>query len=322
MATTRLIRFGALTYAAGTAASPVTSASYPARNVTFTPFDVTMIEGRPWVGLAQPDKPTPGDWFCQLAFDMDIYGQAGTGKPWFGGRWLEAAAFGVSGTTAFTYAQGDIHTDGDVPDGVAEELLAKVNIDGYEYSCPGLLADGSIHFAAGTVPYMHIEALGYFGAGQATAGQGGETAQTAYAALVTPIASYAMSGTINSVSGLVIQDFTYNFANQVVPQMDVNGLKGRSATKIVSRDPTWQIHVKVDALSSFDPTALFLARTTLPFSFTHNDGGTAFDELLVTWNGYISSAPKIVDVNGIACWEINGTQDGFAGPLTLAWSDN
>lgn len=319
---TRYIRFGSAAWAAGTAATPVTIKSYPVRNCTFTPFQVTMIEGRPWVGQAQMGMPTTGDWFSQLSFDMDILGQAATGRPYYGGRWLEAAAFGVSGTTAYTYTQGDIHTDGDTPDGVAEELSAIINIDGYAYTCPGLLADGSLHFAAGAVPYMHIDARGYFGAGQATAGQGGEAAQTAYETLITPIASYAMSGTINSVSGLVIQEFDYNFGNTVVPQMDVNGLKGQSAPKIVSRDPTWRIRFKLDATATIDPVALFLARTSLPMSFTHNDGGAAFDELLVTWNGIINSVPQIVDVNGIACWEITGTQDGSTGPLTLAWSDN
>lgn len=319
---TRLIRFGSLAWTAGTAATPVAIKSYPARNVTLTPLEITMIEGRPWVGTAQPGMPTTGDWGCRFGFDLDLLGQRASGTPYIGGRWLESCAFGVSGTTAFTYTQGDIHTDGDTPDGVAEELTAKINIDGYGYTAPNLLCDGSLHFAAGQVPYLHIDALGYFGTGEASAGQGAEAAQTAYEALVTPIASYAMSGTIGGVSGLVIQDFDYNFGNDVQPQMDVNGLKGRSASKIVARNSTFRVRFKLDATATIDPVALFLARTSLAFSFVHNDGGTVFDEILVTWNGIIGAVPQIVDVNGIACWEITGTQDGSTGPLTLAWSDN
>lgn len=322
MTTTRLIRFGALTYQAGTSATPGTKKSYPARNVSLTTLNVNMNDVRPWVGAAQPAAPVPGDWFSRLSFDMNIDGQEGSAKAPHIGRWLEASGFGVSGTTAFTYAQGDPHTDGSTPDGVTAAVAAWVNIDGYEYSCPGMLADGSIHFAAGQVPYLHIDAEGFFGVGQTSAGQGGEVAQTTYGVFVTPISSQLMSGTINGVSGLVISDFTYNFGNQISPQMDVNGVKGRSAPVIVSRVPTFNVRFKLDATATIDPTALFLAGTSIAFSFTHNDGGTVFDELLVTWTGIITGVPQIEDQDGISWWSISGIQDFSTGALTLAWSDN
>lgn len=319
--TSRIASVCDLIYAAGTAASPTTAAAHPARNMTRQPVRAAVIPGRPYVGQQQPGPSRRGDQWYEMNFEMELYGQRTTGVPWYGGRILEACGFApaVSGG-AYSYAQGDLHEDGDTPDGVTEPMSMSVNHDGLQFTASGLVGTGRLVMAAGQVPYIGFTMQGFLGVGAASGAS--ETATTAYATYVESVAAKAASPSINGETSLAVPNFYYDFGNELLPRPDLAGSRGRSQPKLGRRTPGGQLMIEVTDLSTFNPFTLWAGGTSFACSFTHNPGGLTFDQIGVAFNAIITAQPDIVPVGDRLCWQLTFEQDPFSGPLTLTWSDN
>lgn len=296
--------------------------SLPAWNFTYQTLGATMLDARPYIGQFQPDAPYIGDKFTQLGFSFNLYGQSATGVPYHFTPVLRAAGFDYDITTGGTAALGDLHIDGETPDGDTVTFPCRINVDGYEQISFNNVADLDIEFSAGQIPTVNARLLGHIGVGHAASVVTASTAQTALQTLLTPTPSKLMGGTIGGVSGLTIAKFTYALNNRLSPRMDVNGVEGRSQTQIVDRNPSGMLYVEVTDISTFNPETIWSARTSTACAFTHNDGGAAWDEIAVGWTCYFSDVPQKVDVDGVLCWEIPFVQHPSSGPLTLVWSDN
>ena len=320
MATIRLNKT-ALEYLAGSAATPASTASYSVENLTLMPRTKENIGARSNVGAYQPSHDLVGAVWHELSFDMQLYGQRASAENPYVGRLLEACGCSVAGTTAFTYALGDLHTDGDTPDGVTEPVSLTVNNDGLEYISANCVGSFGINFEAGQIPMWNFNFIGANSVLAATAGA--ETAQTSFATPVYPVRAAAGSFTIGGTS-VVCRSCSYAVNNVLAARPDLNGVEGRAIPVISRRNPGGSCVIEVTALSTFNPETLAFAasKTSQAFTYTHNDGGTVFDEVAFTWTAYIRDVTLLFDANGIQCWQLDFTQDFSTGPFTAAWSDN
>ncbi len=320
MANVRLTSKHALTYAAGTAASPQSAESHPVFNLNYMTRKQNQVGARPSVGSYQPSHSVPGDEYCEVSFVMQLFGQRATGEPWTGMRLMEACGCDAAGSTAFTSTVGDPHEDGDTPDGVTEPVALTNNIDGFQHIAAGCVGSWRLDVAAGDIPTMSFNFTGSNSVSAASAGT--ETSQAAYASAVYPVRAAAGLFTIGGVT-LVCPSFFYDLNNTITPRMDVNGVEGRSQGKIVGRAPFGQAIVEVPLIATYNPETLAFAKTkaSQAFSYTHNNVGTAFDEILFTWTAYIMNV-DLTDIGGRLHWVIDFTQDYSTGAFAAAWSDN
>lgn len=296
--------------------------SLPAWNFTYQTLGATMLDARPYIGQFQPDAPYIGDKFTQVGFSFHLYGQSATGVPYHFAPVLRAAGFDYTITTAGAAALGDPHIDGETPDGNTTTFPCRINVDGLEQISFNNVADLDFEFTAGQIPTVNARLLGHIGVGHAASVITAATSQTAMQTLLTPVPCKLMAGTIGGVSGLTVAKFTYALNNKLSPRMDVNGVEGRSQTQIVDRNPSGELYVEVTDLATFNPETVWSGRTSTACAFTHNDGGTVFDEIAIGWTCYPSDVPTKEDVDGVMCWRLPFVQRPDSGPFTLTWSDN
>lgn len=324
MATLYHAERAALTFAAGSAASPASAASYPVYDVTLNPRVGETLPGFPYVGDFSAGETHIGAEYCALSFRTPVYGQRATGEHWYFGRLLEACGFGVSGTTAFTYTMGDLHEDGDTPDGITEPVSLTVNIDGIQHICANCV--GTVKFICTAGDYLWAE-FSFIGTDTVAAASGASaTSQTAFGTLVQPVRCANGSASVGGVS-MVMPYWEFDVQNRMDLRRDVNGINGVSQTKLTGRAPVGYFIGEVQALGTYNAeTEAFrkTGKTSTAFSYTHNDGGTVFDEILFTFSLFQQAgvAPWEPTSAGLVAWRVPFTLNPTGTLLTIAWSDN
>lgn len=338
---TRLIQRSTAIWAAGTSGSPSAAAAHYVRDLAeFDPEKVDMIPGQNFVGSFWPDSPKIGCRYTGLGLTLELGAQSGTGVPWVGGALLRACGHSEAGTTGFTYALGDPHRLTDVVVGALDPVDIKYNLDGtstgsiagFESIMSNAVGNASFVFEAGQVPLVNFAFVGQVADATAkTTSIMTETVPAAYGTDYPGLKTQDIGLAIDSVSPttpFIVERVTFDPQAAVKMRKSLNSEHGYAIPQITGFNPVGMIYMEEPEISSggtgggpWNIRNAALARTNFAtLTFTHNDGGSLWNEVAVSIANIRLGFPQRTN-DGTAMLQVPFTL-GPNGGFSMVWSDN
>lgn len=189
--------------------------------------------------------------------------------------------------------------------------------DGILSVAAGVRGGFSLDFTAGSYPTIEFTGMGDYSVPTAVAVPASPTYPDE---VLHQVASASM--TINSVAGLVIRSFSFDWDVTQVERMDVNSAYGYVGEATTAKVGTINAVVEYqDAVASWNPEALLLAGTPVEFSLTIGDFVTVTSGSSIAFDAQeaqITSVSRSAD-SGVLTASITATCTGDS-PFSLVFS--
>lgn len=329
MATRRLVRYTGLGWDASIASSSGVKFWRSEILRGLNPSKRAVIPGHPNIGSAIRGNSRTGAGWVEFTSRHELRGQGdastGTSAEYTPeGVLFQACGMSVAGTTAFTYAQGDPHTDGDTPDGDLIPLTLKINTDGLQHICTSCVGIPRFRFAAGEIPTATIDWTGLPSSAASFTTPTADSTETAIGSFVkgpSPRSCQGVSFLASAASSLYVLEYEYGLGGLLDSRPSMNDACGLDVPGLCGFDGSGSFLMEVTAKSTFDPEEAYVDRTAIVISFTHNAGGATYEKIAVGQSIVLSEMPELVSLGrGRLGYRCPFEQYETSGMFTMVWS--
>lgn len=300
---------------------------YRAKDLTFSPERMDVIDGSDSIGLPTKDIPRVGGRYTEIGFTSEIRPSSADAAPPPEGALMRSCGFDEDADGVdFNYLLGNLHATTDATAGDLDLVDISIDADRLKYIAPNCVGDMEADFTAARIPFFKWTFRGNVAALATAATTVGhaEVALGTLTAGANPTACRVGSSITIDPAGAgaayspVIEYIRIKLNNEIDPRPDLNTTGGYAQPRIMSRNPEVSIAVEADLIANWDPVAEFLNQRNQVLAFVHNNGGSAREQLTISFNGTISEPPAMENHNGRLVWAVKMVQT--PGSAELGWN--